>query len=142
MIALTEYAKIIGRNSSTMRYNIHRSKKLKNALEGHFSYGRAANGRSRAIYLDEMAVDILDKFYGLSDEEKVPVPIDTVAKTTKSTTVPYKRKYDEAQKKLLKAMETQDALRVEIDNLRVELVNAKDEIIALHNRKLWQRIVN
>lgn len=143
MIALTEYAKIIGRNNNVIGGAIRESKKLKNALDGHLSYGKAANGRSRALYLDETAVDILDKYYGLSNEEKVPVPVHTAVKTKKkSSTTPYKRKYDEAQKKLLKAMETQDALRVEIDSLRTELVNAKDEIIALHNRKLWQRIVN
>ena len=143
MIALTEYAKIIGRNSNTIGGTIRASKKLKNALEGHLSYGKAANGYGRALYLDEIAVDVLDKHYGISNEEKVPVPVHTAVKTKKkSSTTPYKRKYDEVQKKLLKAMETQDALRVEIDSLRVELVNAKDEIISLHNRKLWQRIVN
>lgn len=145
MISLTEYAKIIGRTNGEIRAVIYRSETLKNALDGHMSYGKPSNGKrgGRALYLDETAVDILDKHYGLSNEEKMPVPVHTAVKTTnKSTKVPYKRKYDEAQKKLLKAMETQDALRVEIDNLRVELVNAKDEIIALHNRKLWQRIVN
>lgn len=143
MIALTEYAKIIGKTNVAISTTMRNSKKLKNALEGHLSYGKAASGRGRCIYLDETAVDILDEYYGLSNDEKSLLPVHTTVKTTKkSSTVPYKRKYDDVQKKLIKALETQDELRVEIDNLRVELVNAKDEIIALHNRKLWQRIVN
>ena len=83
MIALTEYAKIIGRNNNVIGGAIRESKKLKNALDGHLSYGKAANGRSRALYLDETAVDILDKYYGLSNEEKVPVPVHTAVKTKK-----------------------------------------------------------
>lgn len=144
MIALTEYGKIIGRESQNIRSNIRTNKKLREELEGHLSYGLATNGRSRALYLDEAAVDILDKYYGLSGEEKTPVPVHTGIKTTgkKQATIPYKRKYDESQKKLLKSLEVQDSLRAEINSLRVELGNAKDEIFALHNRNLWQRIVN
>lgn len=144
MISLAEYSKIIGKDSTRIRNNVYQNKKLKEALEGHLSYGHTAKGRGRSLYLDEKAVDILDVYYGLDDENKdVLLPVHTSVKTKKkSTSSSYKRKYDESQKKLLKSLETQDALRVEIDNLRTELVSAKDEIIALHSRKLWQRIVN
>lgn len=144
MISLVEYSKIIGRDNGRISNNIRSSKKLKEALEGHISYGHTSRGYGRALYLDEKAVDILDAYYGLNDADKETLlPVHTSVKTKKKSTSPsYKRKYDEAQKKLLKSLETQDALRVEIDNLRTELVSAKDEIIALHSRKLWQRIVN
>lgn len=143
MISLAEYSKIIGKDNNLIRNNIYQNKKLKEALEGHLSYGHTEKGRGRSLYLDEKAVDILDVYYGLDDNKDVLLPVHTSVKTKKKSTSPsYKRKYDESQKKLLKSLETQDALRVEIDNLRTELVSAKDEIIALHSRKLWQRIVN
>ena len=143
MISLPEYARNVGKSSNAINYIVKKSKKTKEAMQGHFSYGVASNSRSRCIYLDETAIDILNRHYGIGNEEAIPISKKTSVKAKKkSATIPYKRKYDEVQKKLVKSMETQDELRVEIDNLRVELANAKDEIIALHTRKLWQRIVN
>lgn len=142
MIALTEYGKIIGRSSDAIRGRIATNKKLKAQLEGHLSYGKAANGHSRAVYIDEEGVDILDSWYGISNENKqIAVPIHTTVKTM-SKTPSYKRKYDSVQKKLVESLEVQNNLKAEIIDLKSELAKARDEVAMLRNRNLWQRIVN
>lgn len=141
MIALTEYAKIIGRENAYISKAIRETKKLQTALEGHVSYGHNSRGCGRAIYLDEKGVDILDAYYGITDDKKSLVPVHTAVKTT-TKTPSYKRKYDSVQKKLVESLEVQNNLKAEIIDLKSELTKARDEVTMLRNRNLWQRIVN
>lgn len=141
MIALTEYAKIIGRENAYISKAIRETKKLQTALEGHVSYGHNSRGCGRAIYLDEKGVDILDAYYGITDDKEALVPVHTAVKTT-TKTPSYKRKYDSVQKKLVESLEVQNNLKAEIIDLKSELTKARDEVTMLRNRNLWQRIVN
>lgn len=151
MIALTEYAKIIGRDNRKIGDAIRNHDSLKRALEGHISYGKAANGKSRAIYLDENGVDILDAWYGIVGEKINSVPVHIAVETTpeeakktvvKKKTPTYKRQFDTVQKKLVDALEVQNSLRAEIINLQTELAKVQNEMSLLQKRSLWQRIIN
>ena len=112
------------------------------------------------MILDERAVDLLDEFYHLDKPgvNNVPMAIEKSKKESSSATkkIPYKRKYDETVKKLVKSLESNNELLERLNDSNTELQKARKELAdsnlalvkvtnqmeEIRQRNVWQRIRN
>lgn len=117
MITLTQYGEKIGKTSDAVGHAIRGTKRLKEAMEGHMSYGLNSSGCGRALYIDTEGEKILDDWYSNKNAEKFAVTL----RMKNNKHVAYENKCDYLEEKWLDEVKVNESLRSEIKKLKIEI---------------------